>query len=73
MHDTELSVSEDFNPKDVAKENHFIKGAEVGKESELENDVTKALLVATEEKYGLVHEAEISVASIPVQGRKEEA
>ena len=55
MHEIEIFVAK----------NTSIKGVE------LEKDVTKAVLVVTEEKGVLVHETKISVDSIPVQERKE--
>ena len=62
MHKTDISVAEEFELKDVAEEKDTsMKGFEFGKETKLEKDFTKALLVATEEKEVLVHEAEISV------------
>ena len=73
VHETEISTAEEFKVKDVTEEkNTSIKGVQFGKEAELEKDVTKAVLVVTDENDASVHEAEISVASIPVQERKEE-
>ena len=70
VHDAEISVADEFKLKDVAEEKDVsIKGVELGKDSELEKDVTKAVLVVTEEKEVSVHDAEIYVASIPLQER----
>ena len=57
----------------LKSEGASIKGVELGNEAETEEDVTKAVLVVMEGKDALVHETEISVASIPFEERKEEA
>ena len=46
-----------------------IKGVELSKEVETEEDITKAVVV-TGEKDVLVHVTEISVTSIPVQEKR---
>ena len=50
----------------------MIKGVELNKEAETEKDVTKAVVVAGKKMF-FVHKNKISVASIPLQERKEEA
>ena len=57
LHGTAISVAEDIS----------IRGVEFGKEAGLQKDATKAVLVGMEEKDVLVHEAEISVVSIPAK------
>ena len=67
MHKTEIFVAEEFKLKDFVEENDTsMKGVELGNEAGQENEVIKAVLILTEEKDVLVHETEISVASISV-------
>ena len=73
VHENEISVAEEFELKDVAKEKDTsIEDVELSEEAGLEKDFIKAVLFVIEEKDVSVHEAEISVASIPLQGSKEE-
>ena len=73
VHETYISVAEEFKLNDVAEEKHtYIKVVELSKEAELKKGVTNAVFVVTEEKDVSIHEAEISVASNPVQERKKE-
>ena len=66
MHKTKISVAEEFKLKDVVEvKDTSIKGVEHCKEAEIEKDVTKAVLVVSEEKDVSVNEVEIFVASIP--------
>ena len=47
----EMQISGDvekFKLKDIEEKDTFIKGVELGKEAELEKDVTKAVLIVTE-------------------------
>ena len=58
MHVTAISVAEGFKLKeDIQETDTSIKSVEVGKEEELEKNVTQALLVVSEEKDISVHEA----------------
>ena len=73
VHKTKISGAEEFKLKYVAEEKDAtMKGVEFGEEAELERDITKAVLVVATEKDFSVHEAEISVAFIPLQERKKE-